>query len=59
MKLNELPISIQKQISETYESSDKILTKIKNKIGKNEFTLEINNDECLYYDNGNIYKFFL
>lgn len=58
MKANELPISIQKQISETYESSDEILTKIKNKIGKNEFTLEINNDECLYYDNGNIYKFF-
>ena len=58
MKLNELPISIQKQINETYESSDEILTKIKNKIGKNEFTLEINNDECLYYDNGNIYKFF-
>ena len=58
MKLNELPISIQKQISETYESSDEILTKIKNKIGKNEFTLEINNEECLYYDNGNIYKVF-
>lgn len=58
MKLNELPIAIQKQISETYESSDEILTKIKNKIGKNKFTLEINNEECLYYDNGYIYKFF-
>lgn len=58
MKLNELPISIQKQINETYESPDEILTKIKNKIGKNEFTLEINNEECLYYYNGNIYKFF-
>lgn len=58
MKANELPISIQKQINETYESSDEILTKIKNKIVKNEFILEINNEECLYYDNGNIYEVF-
>ena len=35
MKLNELPISIQKQINKTYENNDEILTKIKNKIGKN------------------------
>ena len=35
MKLNELPVSIQKQINETYESSDEILTKIKKKIGEN------------------------
>ena len=50
MKLNELPISIQKQINETYESSDEILTKIKKKIRENEFILEIANEETLYYD---------
>lgn len=58
MKLNELPISIQKQINETYESSDEILTKIKNKIEENEFILEINNKESLYYNDGNINEVF-
>ena len=58
MKLNELPISIQKQISETYESSDEILTKIKKKIVENEFILEINSEECLYYYHGNINEVF-
>lgn len=58
MKLNELPISIQKRINETYESSDEILTKIKNKIGENEFILEINNEETLYYNCGTIDEIF-
>lgn len=58
MKLNELPISIQKQINETYESSDEILTKIKNKIGENEFILEINSEEFFYYYHGNINEVF-
>lgn len=58
MKLNELPISIQKQINETYESSDEILAKIKKKIVENEFILEINSEECLYYYHGNINKVF-
>ena len=58
MKLNELPISIQEQINEIYESSDEILTKIKNKIGENEFILEINNEETLYYHCGTIDKVF-
>lgn len=58
MKLNELPISIQKKINETYESSDEILTKIKNKIGENEFILEINNEETLCYSFGTIDKVF-
>ena len=31
MKLEELPISIQEQISEIHENSDEILTKIKKK----------------------------
>lgn len=56
MKLNELPVSIQKQINETYESSDEILNKIKKKIRKNKFIIEINNEESLYYDNKNINK---
>lgn len=58
MKLNELPISIQKRINETYESSDEILTKIKNKIGENEFILEINNEETLCYNCGTIDEVF-
>lgn len=58
MKLNELPISIQKQINETYESSDEILTRIKKKINEKKFILEINNDEWLYYDSKNIYAVF-
>ena len=58
MKLNELPISIQKQINETYESSDEILTKIKNKIGENEFILEINSEEFFYYYHENIDEVF-
>ena len=58
MKLNELPVSIQKQINETYESSDEILTKIKKKIGENEFTLEINNEETLCYSFGTIDEVF-
>lgn len=58
MKLNELPISIQKQINETYENSDEILTKIKNKIGENEFILEINGEEFFYYYHGNINEVF-
>ena len=58
MKLNELPISIQEQINETYESSDGILTKIKNKINENEFVLEINNEEWLYYNHGNTNEVF-
>lgn len=58
MKLNEFPVSIQKQINETYESSDKILTKIKNKIGENEFILEINNEETLCYNCGTINEVF-
>ena len=58
MKLNELPISIQKQINETYESSDEVLNKIKNRISENEFVLEINNEEWLYYNHGNINEVF-
>ena len=58
MKLNELPISIQEQINETYEISDEILTKIKKKIVENEFILEINSEECLYYYHGNINEVF-
>lgn len=58
MKLNELPISIQEQINETYESSDEIITKIKKKIVENEFILEINSEECLYYYHGNINEVF-
>lgn len=58
MKLNELPISIQEQISEIHENSDEILTKIKKGISENEFVLEINNEEWLYYNNGNINEVF-
>ena len=58
MKLNELPISIQKQINENYESSDEVLNKIKNRISENEFVLEINNEEWLYYNHGNINEVF-
>lgn len=58
MKANELPISIQKQINETYESSDEILTKIKKQISENEFVLEINNEDWLYYNHGNINEVF-
>lgn len=58
MKLNELPISIQKQINETYESSDEVLNKIKNRISENEFVLEINNEEWLYYNHGNTNEVF-
>ena len=58
MKANELPVSIQKQINETYENFDEILTKIKKKIRENEFILEINNEETLYYDSKNIYEVF-
>lgn len=58
MKLNELPISIQKQINETYENNDEILTKIKNKIGKNKFIIKINSKESLFYYNKNINEVF-
>ena len=58
MKLNELPVSIQKQINETYENHDEILTKIKKQISENEFVLEINNEDWLYYNHGNINKVF-
>lgn len=58
MRLNELPISVQKQINETYESSDEILTKIKKKISENEFILNINSEETLYYNDGNINEVF-
>lgn len=58
MKLEELPISIQEQISEIHENSDEILTKIKKKIRENEFILEIANEETLYYDSKNIYEVF-
>lgn len=58
MKLNELPISIQEQINETYESSDEVLNKIKNRISENEFVLEINNEEWLYYNHGNTNEVF-
>ena len=58
MKLNELPVSIQKQINETYENHDEILTKIKKQISENEFVLEINNEDCLYYNHGNINEVF-
>ena len=58
MKLEELPISVQEQISETHENSDEILTKIKKKIRENEFILEIANEETLYYDSKNIYEVF-
>lgn len=58
MKANELPISIQKQINETYESSDEVLNKNKNRISENEFVLEINNEEWLYYNHGNINEVF-
>lgn len=58
MKLEELPISIQKQISEIHENSDEILTKIKKKIRENEFILEMANEETLYYDSKNIYEVF-
>ena len=58
MKLKELPISIQEQISETYENSDEILTKIKKEIRENEFILDINSEETLYYNDGNINEVF-
>lgn len=58
MKLNELPISIQEQISEIHENSDEILSKIKKRIRENEFILEIANEETLYYDSKNIYEVF-
>jgi len=58
MKVNELPISIQKQVNEAYENHNEILTKIKKQISENEFILEINNDEWLYYDSKNIYEVF-
>ena len=58
MEFKKLPVSIQKQINETYENFDEILTKIKKKIRENEFILEINNEETLYYDSKNIYEVF-
>jgi hypothetical protein len=58
MKLNELPVSIQKQINETYENHDEILTKIKKKISENEFILDINSEETLCYNCGTIDEVF-